>query len=73
MRNRQYSVTDIIINKVNWKLRNYIYLLTCNDCRAQYVGESLTPLNKMVNIHRKGKPGCAIDHKMLGYCLQREN
>ena len=30
---------------------NYIYFLNFNDFRVQYVGESLTPLNKRVNEH----------------------
>ena len=65
MKISQYFVIEIIISKVNCKLRNYIYLLTCNDGRVQYVGESLAPLNKTMNIYRKEKPGCEI---LVNHC-----
>jgi len=61
---RKYSVIDIDPTKVHCKLQNYIYLLTCLNYRVQYVRESVVPVNKRMNIHRKGKSGCEviIDH-----------
>ena len=62
---RKYFAIDINnIAEIKCKLQNYIYLLTCTGCGIQYVGESITPLNKRMNIHRKGKSGCeiAINH-----------
>ena len=57
---RIYSAIDIKPEEVNCKLQNYIYLLTCTGCGIQYVGESIIPINKRMNIHRKGKSGCEI-------------
>ena len=49
---------------IHCKLQNYIYVTKCSSCFVQYVGESVIPVNKRMNIHRKGKSGCeiAIDH-----------
>ena len=58
--NRQYSVIDVNTNEAIFKLRNYIYHLTCTDSGVQYVGENITPLNKRMSIHRKGKSRCRI-------------
>lgn len=33
---------------------NVIYLITCNNCGFQYVGETVQKLNKRFNQHRKG-------------------
>ena len=45
-------------------MQDYIYVITCSSCSVQYVGESVTPLNLRMNVHRRGKSGCeiAIDH-----------
>ena len=59
---RTYSVVGVNGSSVNCKIQNYIYLLTCNGCDMQYVGESIIPLHKRMNIHRKGKSGC---HRMI--------
>ena len=56
----QYSVIDVNINEVNCKLPKYIYLLICTDCGVQYVGGSIRPLKKRINIHRNGKSRCEI-------------
>ena len=50
--------------EIHCKIKNYIYLLTCKNCIIQYVGESITPVNLIINIHRKGKSGCehSINH-----------
>ena len=54
--------THIIANplKVNisCKASNLIYLLTCESCGLQYVGETAMILNKRMNIHRTSKKGC---------------
>ena len=34
--------------------------MTCTHCGIQYVGESITPFNLRINIHRRGKSGCEI-------------
>ena len=58
---RKYYAIDIKnISEINCKLQNYIYLLTCTGCGIQYVGESITPVNLRMNVHRKGKSGCEI-------------
>ena len=61
---RIYNVVDVNPTRINCKLQNYIYLLTCSSCLVQYVGESIVPLHKRINIHRTSKTGCeiSIDH-----------
>ena len=61
---RKYTVVDIDPLKTTCKLQNYIYLLTCLCCGVQYVGESIIPVNKRMNIHRTAKTGCThfINH-----------
>lgn len=61
---RTYHVVDVDPTRINCKLQNYIYLLTCLSCHVQYVGESCIPLHKRMNIHRTSKTGCeiSIDH-----------
>ena len=55
---------DVDLESINCKIQNYIYVLTCLSCQVQHVGESASPLNIRVNIHRTGKSGCeiSIDH-----------
>ena len=45
--------------------QNIIYLLTCQSCNQQYVGETRIEMNRRMNIHRTAKAGCqhVIDHK----------
>ena len=43
---------------LNCHSQNLIYLLSCNNCNIQYVGETAIPLHKRINIHRKAKTGC---------------
>ena len=61
---RKFFVVDIDPQKTTCKLQNYIYLLTCLSCGVQYVGESIIPVHKRMNIHRTAKSGCKyfIDH-----------
>ena len=61
---RKFVVVDLDPLKTTCKLQNYIYLLTCSCCGVQYVGESIVPVNKRMNIHRTAKSGCKyfIDH-----------
>ena len=39
-------------NNVNCSSRNIIYLITCNKCHIQYVGETSNPLHTRLNAHR---------------------
>ena len=57
---RNYKIINNTDKKINCKLQNYVYLLTCKSCNVQYVGESVIPLHKRMNIHRRGKSGCEI-------------
>ena len=61
---RKHTVVGIDPQQITCKLQNYIYLLTCLSCYVQYVGESIIPVNKRMNIHRRAKSGCTIciDH-----------
>ena len=64
MTGREYSCVGVNSKNISCKIQNYIYLLTCTGCNMQYVGESIIPLHKRMNIHRKNKTGCEIliDH-----------
>ena len=61
---RHHNSQTITQNNVNCKLQNCIYLITCDGCKMQYVGESIIPLHQRINIHRTAKTGCKvmIDH-----------
>ena len=54
---RTYCSINIKSHEIHCKIRNYIYLLTCKYCDTQYVGESITPVNLRMDIHRKRKSG----------------
>ena len=36
----------------NCKSSNVVYLITCNVCQKQYVGETIQALNRRINLHR---------------------
>ena len=61
---RCHNSQNITQNNVNCKIQNCIYLLTCDGCKMQYVGENIILLHKRINIHRTSKKGCKvlIDH-----------
>ena len=62
--NRSYNVINHSDENLSCKSQNVIYLLSCLRCNMQYVGETVIPLNKRINIHRTSKVGCdhMIDH-----------
>src|ERR1700722_18757834 len=50
---------------------NMIYLITCNRCKLQYVGETLQTLKKRMNDHRNGiksKVDNILDNHFQGPC-----
>ena len=57
---KTYSSINIKSQESLCKIRNYIYLLTCQNCGIEYVVESITPVNLGINIHSKGKSGCEL-------------
>ena len=62
--NRTYTVMNHSNENLTCKSSNLIYLLTCQNCNLQYVGETTTPLNIRMNTHRTSKMGCThlIEH-----------
>ena len=50
---------------VSCNTQNLVYLLSCNNCNQQYVGETRQQLNKRMNTHRTSKSGCEhiVNHK----------
>ena len=40
--------------KLSWKSRNIVYVLTCNICGYQYVGETEQTLAARINGHKRG-------------------
>ena len=69
---RKYFPIDIKLNEVQYKLQNYIYLLTSRHCDIQCAGENITPLNLRMDIPRKGKAECeiSVDHKNATFSIQ---
>ena len=53
--NRIYHtvIEDPSDNSLTCKSTNIVYLLTCNGCHIQYVGETRQPLHKRMNGHRQ--------------------
>ena len=47
--NRKYEVINYSNEDLTCKSSNLIYLLSCLKCNMQYVGESITPLNRRMN------------------------
>ena len=63
--NRTYNCINKESTNASCKSQNLIYLLTCNICNQQYVGETATQMNIRMNTHRSSKSGCehVINHK----------
>ena len=63
--NRTYQCINSENSKVSCKSNNLIYLLTCNICSQQYVGETAPKFNKRMNGHRTSVFGCehVVNHK----------
>ena len=55
---QSFTVVGFDPDQVSCKWQNYIYLLSCNRCGVQYVGESVTPINKRINTHRTLESSC---------------
>ena len=54
---RQYDCIIPPGSEVNCKSSNLIYLLSCDNCKLQYVGQTVQPLHKRANGHRSGRLG----------------
>ena len=63
--NKTYSFINHTVENINCHTQNIVYLLTCNECNIQYVGETIQPFNERMNGHRSSKAGCQhiLDHK----------
>ena len=63
--NKTYSFVNHTGENINCHTQNIVYLLTCNECNIQYVGETIQPFNERMNGHRTSKVGCQhiLDHK----------
>ena len=55
---KTYNVVNHSNENINCHSQILIYLLTCEGCHLQYVGETTQPLNKRMNLHRTIKSGC---------------
>ena len=62
---KNYKIINHSGETISCHSQNLIYLLTCNNCNLQYVGETTIPLNKRINIHRTAKTGC--EHMIKHY------
>ena len=60
VKSRVYRTINNTNNTINCKLQNCVFMLTCKTCFVQYIGETVTPLHKRMNIHLKGKSCCEI-------------
>ena len=65
---KTYNVVNHSNENINCHSQNLIYLLTCEGCHLQHVGETTQPLNKRMNLHRTSKSGCKniINHYKNG-------
>ena len=70
---RIYETINNTNKRINCKIQNYVYLLTCKCCFVQYVGESVTPLHLRINVHRKGKSGCEILINHFSSCCKNSS
>ena len=55
--NKAYNVINHTGEDLDCKSTNLVYLLTCESCGIQYVGETSQPLHKRMNHHRSNKYG----------------
>ena len=55
---KNYTLENPSGENLNCQSQNVIYLLTCNNCNIQYVGETTTRLNERMNRHRTATSGC---------------
>lgn len=62
--NRKYEMINHTNEIITCKSQNLVYLLTCEGCNIQYVGETTIALHERMNIHRTSKSGCEhfIEH-----------
>ena len=78
--NYQYTVTNETNQQLTCKTKNVVYLLTCNTCNIQYVGETKNALHLRMNQHKSNiknyKGQCKIlishfrDHHCKDYSIQ---
>ena len=63
--NKKYSCINAENNNLSCHSQNLTYLMTCNICNQQYVGETTTRLSVRMNGHRSSTTGCLhiINHK----------
>ena len=57
---RKHFSNDIKPDEVHCKLQYYFYFLTCTQSGIQHVGKNITPLDLIMNIHRRVKSGLEI-------------
>ena len=62
--NRRYEIINPTHEIITCKSQNLVYLLTCENCNIQYVGETTSALHMRMNVHRTSKSGCEhfIEH-----------
>ena len=62
---REYHCINHVNAKASCSSQNLIYLLSCQKCGIQYVGETTQRMNERMNGHRTSKSGCehVIRHK----------
>ena len=54
---KNYNILNHSRENVTCHTQHVIYLLSCNQCYVQYIGETTFPLHKRINDHKKGKSG----------------
>ena len=56
--NKSYTIVNPTGVDLNCHSPNIIYLLSCNTCNIQYIGETAYPMHLRMNQHRTSKCGC---------------
>ena len=62
---KAYNVINHTGEDLTCASTNLVYLLTCEGCGIQYVGETVQPLRARMNQHRTSRSGCTniINHR----------
>ena len=53
-----YKIKNENGENLNCKSQNVVYLMTCNKCNLQYVGETATPLKDRMSRHKSPSSAC---------------
>ena len=69
---KKHFIISPSFKKVNYHTSKIIYLLTCDVCDTQCLGETSNELHIRMNLHREGKTVCPhITEHFNSYCKKQ--